>query len=226
MEKLINSAFDFFAYALPGFCILVSFFIVDGDLNTSRDFLKLAGELKVGSGVVMLGLGYAVGFAVTPLGRMLYKWFYKRAFFRWLDRIMAGKLSINEKNEIVDPQGGKMFISDKFILVREFSPLNFKYIESWNVYSLMSHNMAVAGIVAFALIVYKIVVCQPAHQSFWIATLVVTAVLIVLFVYNAIKFNVWSANDQNSAIKVLKMKERAEKLDQQEPKKKAAKNIV
>lgn len=206
MEKLVNSAFDFFAYALPGFCILSSFFILDETLNTSRDFLEFAGRLKAGSGIALLGLGYGVGFAVTPLGRMLYKWFQKTILFKKLDQWLGGKLEIYGENETGD------FISDKFVLVREFSPNNFKYIESWHVYSLMSHNMAVAGLIALALIAIKIAWLQPPNREFWAAAAILTLLAVILFIYNAIKFNIWSANDHNAAVKKLLLKERAQRL--------------
>lgn len=211
MEKIINSAFDFFAYALPGFCILASFFILDKTLNTSRDFLELAGKLQVGSGIALLGMGYAVGFAITPLGRKLYKKIEKTVFFKWLDRWLEGNLSVYKENET------GLYISNKFVLVRELAPNNFKLIESWHVYSVMSHNMAVAGLLAFILMLLKLAFQRPENAGFWQAAAVVTFILIILFIFNAIKFNIWSANDHNAAIKVLRLPERAQQLAEKSP---------
>ena len=206
MEKIINSAFDFFAYALPGFCILASFFILDETLNTSRDFLELAGKLQVGSGIALLGMGYAVGFAITPLGRKLYKMIERTKFFKWLDRALEGNLAINKENET------GLALSNKFVLVRELAPSNFKLIESWHVYSVMSHNMAVAGILAFFLILYKLLVQHPENVGFWQIAAAVTFALIILFIFNAVKFNIWSTNDHSAAVKTLRLPERAEQL--------------
>jgi len=206
MEKIVNSAFDFFAYALPGFCILASFFILDETLNTSRDFLELAGKLQVGSGIALLGMGYAVGFAITPLGRKLYKTMERTKFFKWLDRALEGNLAINKENET------GLALSNKFVLVRELAPNNFKLIESWHVYSVMSHNMAVAGIIAFFLTLYKLFAQHPANVGFWQMVAAVTFALIVLFIFNAVKFNIWSANDHNAAVKTLRLPERAQQL--------------
>lgn len=211
MEKIINSAFDFFAYALPGFCILASFFILDETLKTSRDFLELAGKLQVGSGIALLGMGYAVGFAITPLGRKLYKRIEKTIFFKWLDRWLEGNLSVYKENET------GLYISNKFVLVRELAPNNFKLIESWHVYSVMSHNMAVAGLLALFLMVLKLVFQRPENAGFWQAAAVVTVILIILFLFNAIKFNIWSANDHNAAIKALRLPERAQQLAEKSP---------
>lgn len=211
MEKILNSAFDFFAYALPGFCILASFFILDETLNTARDFLELAGKLQVGSGVALLGMGYAVGFAITPLGRKLYKTVERTRLLKWLARLLEGNFTVNQENET------GLFISNKFVLVRELAPNNFRLIESWHVYSVMSHNMAVAGLLAFFLILLKLFFQHPQNAGFWQAASAVTAFLTVLFIFNAIKFNIWSTNDHNAAIKSLHLPERAQHLADNKP---------
>ncbi|MCW5924888.1 MAG: hypothetical protein KIS77_21390 [Saprospiraceae bacterium] len=206
MEKILNSAFDFFAYALPGFCILASFFILDPTLVTSQDFLELAGRLKVGSSVAILGMGYAVGFAVTPLGRKLYKATERTKFFGWLNKVLEGNLAVNQENET------GMHLSNKFALAREMAPNNFKLIESWHVYSVMAHNMAVAGIATLCLILTKLALQKPPNADFWWATAFVTLVLIVLFIFNAVKFNTWSVNDLNGTLKAMRLPERAQQL--------------
>lgn len=210
MEKLINSAFDFFAYALPGFCVLASFFILDETLNTSREYLELADEQQAGSGIFLLGIGYAVGFAITPLGRRLYQWFSKQKWlFGNLDKWLNGNLRPYAPNET-----GK-FISDKFVPLRELSPNNFRYIESWHVYSLMAHNMAVAGLVALSMALYKIFFCHPPNPDFWWKAVAAISALIILFLYSAAKFNIWAQNDLNAAIVALKLEKRAELLAEQ-----------
>jgi amino acid transporter len=213
MEKLVNTAFDFFAYALPGFCILASFFILDETLNTSRDFLELAGKLQVGSGIALLGMGYAVGFAITPIGRKLYKAVERTKAFKYLDKLFEGNLAVHQDNET------GLYISNKFALVRDLAPSNFKLIESWHVYSVMSHNMAVAGLLALFLILLKFISQRPENADFWIAAAVVTFLLIILFIFNAIKFNIWSVNDQNATIVALKLRERAQRLAERESEK-------
>lgn len=234
MDKLINSAFDFFAYALPGFCILASFFILDGSLNTSREFIELANKLQVGGAVLLLGLGYAVGFAVTPVGRRLYQWFGGLALFsKYVDKWLDGKL---KKYPETFEATNHLFISTKFVMLRELSPANFKYIESWHVYSLMSQNMAVASLVALCLVVCKLFYCtpcipcnscipydpcapcnfcHPCDPSFWWKSIPVLLISIVLFLYNAVKFSIWATNDMNSAIVALNMEQRAKHLAEQ-----------
>lgn len=216
MDRILNSAFDFFAYALPGFCILASLFLLDQSLEYGSDFLVYAGRLHVGSGIVLLALSYIVGFAITPFGRLIFKKIQNSGFIRMLDKFFKGDLQKFEENEVYEtaPDGKKqiMFISNKFILVRELAPNNFRYIETWHVYSMMSQNMVVAGLVAIPLILYKIFWHCPSNPAFWWTTAGFVLLLTVLFMYNSVKFSIWSTNDHNAAITRLHLVERARKL--------------
>ena len=216
MDRILNSAFDFFAYALPGFCILASFFLLDQSLEYGSDFLIYAGRLHVGSGVVLLALSYIVGFAITPFGRLVFKKIQNSAFIKRLDKFFVGNLEKFEENEVyetkADGTAAEMFISNKFILVRELAPNNFRYIETWHVYSMMSQNMVIAGFVAIPLILYKIFWHCPSNPAFWWATAGFVLLLSVLFMYNSVKFSTWSTNDHNAAITRLHLVARARKL--------------
>lgn len=220
MDRILNSAFDFFAYALPGFCILASFFLLDKSLEYGADFLVYAGRLHVGSGVVLLAVSYIIGFAITPLGRLFYKKTQKSWIIRFLDRIFMGNLSVHLENEIYetdrDGKSKEMFISNKFVLVRELAPNNFRYIESWHVYSMMSQNMVIAGFVALPLIFHKIICHDPSNPGFWKITAGVVIILIILSMYNAVKFSTWSINDHNAALTKLHLVERAQKLAEEQ----------
>lgn len=217
MDRILNSAFDFFAYALPGFCILASLFLLDKSLEYGEDFLVYAGRLHVGSGVVLLALSYILGFAIAPIGRKFFRWYQDTLFIEWLAKILDGKTKKHEENEIYKDSGPgekkePIFISDKFVLVRELAPQNFKYIESWHVYSLMSQNMVIAGVIASALTIVKIIWYGPSNLQFWIATVFVVMFLTFMFMYNAVKFSIWSIDDHNAAITKLHLLEQADKL--------------
>ena len=223
MEKLINSAFDFFAYALPGAFMILSLFILDKQYDTIQDFLNFAQKLKAGGAAVLLAAGYLTSFAVTPLGRKLYKWFHgvknpgEGFFFKKMNCWLNGNLEKDiyefddeNKKELKIP------ISKKFILVRELSPFNFRYIESWHVYSLMSHNMAIANILVFVFVAYRLIAYRPDCMMPWLWVMLGAVVFTFLFLYNAAKFYVWSTNEQNAAIEALNLPQRASKLSGQE----------
>jgi len=209
MEKIINSAFDFFAYALPGAFLILSFLLLDPQNETCEDFLRFAQRLQAGSGVLLLALGYVVGFAVTPVGRKMYRMFQRQALFNWLDKILEGGLKKQAYSFDV-PENGQplMSVSERFVLVREYSPNNFRHIESWHVYSLMSHNMALVHLLIAVFIGLRLAFFEPASAWIWVLCAVAAIKLALLFLYSAVKFNIWSTNELNATVKGLHLAER------------------
>lgn len=193
MDKIFHSTFDFFTHALPGFCALSAFFILDTNLNYAEDFLVYAGRMNIGSGVFMLIASYITGFAVNPLGRALYRSLGFRLF----------KSLPHAANDT------GLFISNKFILIREFSPNNFRYVETWHMFCAMSHNLAVASLLMVCFSLAKIAFCDPPNALFWWAAVLVTGGFFFIFLHRAVKFNLWAADDLNAAIKALRLEERA-----------------
>ena len=210
MEKIINSAFDFFAYALPGAFLILSFLILDAQNDTCQDFLNFAQKLQSGGSILLLALGYVLGFAVTPLGRKLYRAFSRSTFFNRLDKILEGDLK--KKTYAFDETHNgapKMSVSERFILVREFSPNNFRHIESWHVYSLMSHNMAFVNMLVVVFILFRFVFYKMESPWFWGSSMAGTAFLAIIFLYSAVKFNIWSTNELNATVESLRLNDRA-----------------
>ena len=194
MEKVFHSAFDFFSYAIPGCCIIFAFFILDTRYCSAEDYLTMAGKLQVGSGILILVIGYIVGFAVNPIGRYLYKTLGFKLF----------------KHEFEDLKG--LSISDKYVLLRDLSPNNFKYVESWNMWCAMSHNLAIAAALVFINSILKVSCNQTNNTFFWIAFAIAFAILFFLFLQRAVMFSVWAATDINSSVNKLHLQARADKL--------------
>ncbi len=194
MEKVFHSAFDFFSYAIPGCCIIFAFFILDARYCSAEDYLTMVGKLQTGAGILLLVIGYIVGFAVNPVGRYLYKSLGFKLF----------------KHDFDDLEG--LSISDKYVLVRDLSPTNFKYIESWNMWCAMSHNLAIAAALIAAFSILKIAFADTYNTGFWLGLSVSFVVLFFLFLERAVKFSVWAASDINSSIHKLHLQARAAKL--------------
>jgi hypothetical protein len=194
MEKVFHSAFDFFSYAIPGCCIIFAFFILDTRYCSAEDYLTMVGKLQTGSGILILVIGYIVGFAVNPIGRYLYKSLGFKLF----------------KHTFEDLKG--LSISDKYVLVRDLSPNNFKYIESWNMWCAMSHNLSIAAALIALFSILKICVNQTNNTSFWAALALSFVILFFLFLQRAVVFSVWAASDINSSVTKLHLQARADKL--------------
>ena len=103
-------------------------------------------------------------------------------------------------------------ISDKYVLLRELSPNNFKYIEAWNMWCAMSHNLAIAAALVFINSMVKAVFFQTGNGAFWLLFGLSFLILFFLFLQRAVKFYVWGASDINSSIAKLHLEARANQL--------------
>lgn len=189
MDKIFYSAFDFFTHVIPGFCILSSFFILDSSITDAQQFLKLSSQMTIGSGVFLLIISYIVGFAVGPLGQ-------------WLHKNIGLKIFRYKFHEDL-----RLFISDKFILIREFSPNNFRYVETWHMFSAMAYNLAIASLFVLIMSILKIWLQNPPNAIFWWCVALASIMFFFLFLYRAVKFNLWANDDLNAAIKILHMED-------------------
>ena len=190
MDKFFHSTFDFFTHAIPGLLILAFLFLLDPGLKTAHDLLEITGKITAGSGALLLIVSYIIGFAIHPLGRFLYK---NVGFFFWRRKILNN----------VD-----LFISDKYVLLREYSPANFKYVETWNMYCAMAHNLAVASIIMLLVTLGKIIFQHPSFLAAWIGLAIFALIGVFIFLHRAVVFSIWAAHDINASVKSLNLVER------------------
>ena len=193
MDKLIDSAFDFFSYALPGVLIALALPLVFVPVEEAPDFYMSVFSLGTPGSIGIVFLGYLIGFFITPWGRDLFR--------------KVGKQRI--KDEVVNTSD--IHISAKFILIREFSPSNFKYVEKWNVYCIMSHNLALACLIVTVILAVRILLTPGLGALYLILSLLVGGFLFWGFLKLAIKFFVWAQNDLNAAISELRLIDKAGK---------------
>jgi hypothetical protein len=159
-------------------------------LASLGDYLAVAAGFKLSAAVLILVIGYSVGFAVTPLGRRLYRSVGFRLF-----------------KKALPPYNG-LSVSEKYVLLREYSPNNFRYVETWNFMCGMAHNFCLAALVVAAFSAVKCLFLQPAEPGFWWLICGLSVVLAPLFLFQAVKFALWAADDINSSIELLRLKEK------------------
>lgn len=186
MNDLIKFTFDFFGHVLPGSVIIFSISL----LHPSNDSLTLiyenAGNINSGTATAIIIASYIIGFAVNPFGRYLYR---SLGFKLWNSQL---------KNEV------DMFVSDKFVLVRQYSPENFKKIEAWFTYCAMSHNLSIACLILFLVSGVKILFqSDPLYR--WIPILILSLLLFFVFLYRAVQFYQWANHDLNATISQLNL---------------------
>ncbi|MEM1327661.1 MAG: hypothetical protein AAGI23_16990 [Bacteroidota bacterium] len=190
MDKIFHSTFDFFTHALPGMCVVTALVLLDGDIQTFNDLLERAAPTTLGSAAVILLVSYVTGFAVYPFGRILYK---KVGFKIW--------------NRAIE-RDVPLHISEKYTLLRELSPSNFKYVELWNMFCAMAHNLAIASLILGGCAIIK-AIKSPADKLSWIIVLIVSIIAFFIMLYRAVKFSLWAADDINSSIRVLDLQQKA-----------------
>ena len=194
IDKIFHSTFDFFSHALPGFFMAFAFFILNEDVNTPKEFFELVGSLNFESIIVLFALGFVLGFAFFPLGRFLYK-------------TLGLKIWKKDIGKNVD-----LLISEKYVMIRELSPINFKYVEIWNMYCAMSHNLAFACILVSLFSLVKIIILSPPNLGFWIGVIVLNVVLFFLFLHRAVVYSNWAAVDLNATIDKLNLQDQAKEI--------------
>lgn len=225
MNNLIKFTFDIFAHVIPGIIILVAFSLLTISLKPQKVITKPSlseqsleidsqkqksknTEMKLDFGLVtevmnnlegstgksifIIIFAYIIGFAVSPFGKFLYR--------------LIGKMlwpNIKVENEI------EMHISDKFILIREHSPANFEYVERWNMYASLSHNLAIACLVFFGVSIVQLFIDDTSVLLNWGIIGFISIALFFIFIKSAVVYNQWAGRDLNSAISALKLREKS-----------------
>ncbi len=193
MDKLFNSTFDFLSYALPGSLLLSSALVLNPQISDLSELIEFAAQIPLHGMIIILIFSYTLGFALYPIGRGLYR---SLGFRLWKQKI---------------PNDVPLFIADKYALLRELAPANFKYVENWNIYCAMGHNLALAaaGFALFSLI--KVLWQQPENIGYWLLLASLSLFLFFCFLNRAVVFSNWAAIDINAAITRLNLLEKAQK---------------
>jgi hypothetical protein len=184
MKELIQFTFDFFAHVLPGSIVVFSLALLYPETQNMENFVALTKSFDAVMGTMVIVTAYIIGFAVNPFGKYLCS---KLGFNLW---------KMNVENQV------KMFISDKYILIRQYSPANFKYVEIWNTYCAMSHNLAVAFLLLLVVCIVKITAFN-APVATWFPLALAALFLFFVLLYRSVIFSLWAARDLNAAITCL-----------------------
>jgi hypothetical protein len=191
MKELVQHAFDFFGYVIPGLFIIFSVSILAVPINDIDTAISLTKQFDIGLGTVMVIVAYVIGFCIYPVGRFLYKTIGFKLF---------GNHILEDSNQ------NNLSVPTKYALLREHSPMNFKYVESWNIYCAMSHNLMVASLFFAAVSIIKI--ASGADTLLWTGALLAGIIIFFILTHRAVTYFHWAAYDINATISSLKLKEK------------------
>lgn len=205
MDKIFHSTFDFFTHALPGALVVAAFYLLHGlNIQSAADLFEKTDALSWGTGITILVMGYILGLVMYPLGRALYLKLGRKKISRKINQ---------DPNDHLPPKQ-QLSLPDKFALIRELSPINFKYVETWHMYCGMCHNFAVACMLIAIMLLLKIDLSQLFQNGFWIPMAAVLVLFAAVFIDRAIIFSTWAANDLNATIRKLNLAEQAKNLSE------------
>jgi len=196
MKELVQRAFDFFGYVIPGLFIIFSLSILVVPIKDINTVISLTKKFDIGLGTVMVIFAYVIGFCIYPVGRYLYKTIGFQLF--------GNHLKDDEPTD--SNKDDKLTVSNKYALLREHSPMNFKYVESWNIYCAMSHNLMVASLFFSAVSIVKI--ARGGDKLLWFGALVTGIIIFLILTHRAVTYSRWAYDDINATIESLKLKDK------------------
>lgn len=216
MDKFINLMYDFFAFAFPGACIIVSISLLR--IDNTFIYSELPDVLTSYSWhtfLVFTLLGYIMGYVIRPVARCLllinlsvFLSSYPPIHFKYM--FYKKKEGANEKLEIAKKRYKKLVeklnstnLSNSFIKIRELTPRSSQYIEFWDMHITMSHNLAFACLVFLVvqLINYYYYYCYFFISDTFMITLFITIGLFFFILLSiSLKFAIWWSNDIDAAV--------------------------
>jgi hypothetical protein len=176
MENLRYTLFDLFSYTIPGGLLILSLILVPSfpeQGSTLNDIRELIGDAGVLMTVLFIVVGYCAGFVLCIIGNYLLS--VKEFFFP-----IPKPRNINAGN------------SQKFVVVREKSKENFKYIEQWNVLKNFSSSLSLA-------LICIDIQCLSAIKAFTVLHFIIGLATSFLVLFKASTYHRWAVIDLDNA---------------------------
>ena len=183
MDKLKYSIFDLFSYTLPGAFVLSSIILI----NYSKDFCCeefilidfIKENLNIYSSILFIIGSYLSGFITNFFGSYYLK------FFMLI-------------SPVPEPKYSKLSNSEKYVLIREFSPINFEYVEKWNSLKAMCSNFAMV-ILLSSIFLFLLVSC------FSYLHLILGSLISIISLLISRRFHKWSIIDLDNTIHLFNL---------------------
>ena len=189
MKNIKYSIFDLFSYTIPGGILILVTLLSNGFFQTENENMILIykKEYVILAYVILIISSYIIGFLTSILG----------SYFLKLISIFVPKIV---------PRNSSLNTSTKLVLLREFSPINFNYIEKWYSMKSMCSNLAIVLIFSSTFLLIKTTLINN--------TLIIVAIAtsIVILYIKAFQFDKWSIIELDNAIHILKLENNSEEL--------------
>jgi hypothetical protein len=188
MDKLSYNLFDLFVFSIPGSLIFTSILIHNTQVDicslSASSYANFFSAINVYSAAFFILISYCIGFVCSLIANLLFK----LVKLIWKP-VTPNKTTLNN--------------SEKFILIRELSKENFKFVERWNMLLNFSITLALSFIVSFVFLLPNL------NCLFWYHFIILSAIP-VLLVRRALKYNTWAIIELDNAVSILKLKQKGE----------------
>jgi hypothetical protein len=185
MENVRYSLFDLFAYTMPGAILLTGLVILSKHTppgNLLEALTQLCEKTNPYLAVLFIIVAYVAGFITSLLSSLLMYFFRDIPVFKTPAPIHNPHLST----------------SARYVLIRELSKENFKYIETWNVMKRLSANIAM--IILLLLIAGSIVYFNDVNRLKLLLLVMTGLVVSYLLIKNAFMYQRWTVIEMDNCI--------------------------
>ena len=185
MENLKYSLFDLFAFAIPGVFCLTGLRVLARQpelVQIPAVITEWSEKTNVYLAVLIVLVGYVTGHILSLFASVIIH--------------LLTKLSIFKKP--TSSHTATLNNSTRYILIRELSKENFKYIEIWNVMAKLYTNIAVIFLILLPgfLFIYR-----DTIENWWILAIAIIGVVVVCLLFRrAFDYLQWTVTEMDNCI--------------------------
>ncbi|MFK7906877.1 MAG: hypothetical protein AB8B69_17220 [Chitinophagales bacterium] len=200
MEKIKLSFFDTFAYLIPGILVVLSISIAyKSEIKSLSDISTSYANLTTTEILFIFLSAYITGIICNYFGHKLYQ----------IAKIVWEEDVASKKKDDLSKEEDDLNDTEMHVLVRELSPNNYIYLQSWLGLSNMSHNIAVAMIVLGGVSVFKMFYIETENIIEWVMLLIFCIFSVGIFLKRSIKFNNYFKEEIITTIEKLELLKKA-----------------
>jgi len=209
MGNLLNRIYDFFAFSLPGACLIIAVLLFPYDKDYLIYYKLPWNDIGILNKLLIIALaGYVVGYIITPLARyIILRKIAVPLFTFCTPRKCKNKEYVEPVDFEKDYKKLKMYLaspklSEHFVKIRKDASECTQYIEFWDMHISMASNMALAAIVLVILQLINIFTLKSMVFIIHPLILILTGLIaFVLLMKIALKYSFWWMNDIEEASK-------------------------
>ena len=191
MENLKFSIFDIFAYLLPGAVVLAALVLfATPEIGTIAEYINILQNLNLGLGIVAIILAYVSGNVADTFGSWIY---YKFGYKVW------GEAWPKNKHP-------RLSLAQQRALVRQYSPENYVYLQTWKTLKTMSHNLSFAFLLILLVSIFRYI---RLLSSDWLVVSCVSLISVIILLKRAHTYDKSHFKEMREIIDVLNLEEKA-----------------